>query len=118
MKEHSIYFKGIGTYDLNDGKVTYNIIMPKIDGVNFKFYTDQVERTSYQGKECLMIYTDNGVDDDNYGYTPEIIQISFTIKDVKSFDGKEIIILINHDANRSRPSGRKPGSVGLGIVRP
>ncbi len=124
MREHSFYFKGIGSYNPATGETSYHIIMPKIEGVNFKFHTDNLERISYQGKDCLMIYTNNGVDDENYGVTPEIVQIDFKINNIEEYQGKEINIIINHDADmeshRSRDprEGRKPGMLGLGTIRP
>jgi|SRR5690554_3728708 len=124
MREHPFYFKGIGNYNPTTGEASYHIIMPKIEGANFRFHTDNLERISYQDKDCLMIYTDNGIDDENYGMTPEIVPINFIIDNIQEYQGKEINIIIIHDANREsnisrtpRP-GRKPGMLGLGTIRP
>jgi predicted transport protein len=125
MTQQDIYFKGIGTYDTTTGKASYNVILPKLNGLAFNFDTNDVHIVIWNDKKCLMIYTQNGKDDDNYGTTPEVVQIEFTVPNVKEFGGGDITIIIKHDdekpstAQRSIPTnGGKPGTVGIGVIKP
>lgn len=125
MKENEIFFKGIGSYDVESGHATYNVVMPKLEGISFEFDTEDVRKVTWEGKHCLMIYTQNGRDDDNYGTTPEIVQIHFTVPNVEEFGGKDIIVLIKHDTERSTDASKnivvttgKPGRIGDGIIKP
>lgn len=126
MTEHSFYFKGIGSYDPETGAALYNVIVPKIEGLVFHFDTDDVRKIDWEGEESLMIFTSNGRDDDNYGTTPEVVQIRFTVPDVHAFGDKNITVIINHDADKQgysdrtlRPGVGKPKTIGLGtIMRP
>ena len=125
MIKHPFYFQGIGSYDSKTGKAIYNVITPKIPGLVFHFDTGDVRKIVWEGKECLMIFTSNGIDDDNYGTTPEIIQIQFTISNVADFQGKDITLIINHDADKqgytqkTTPSNMgKPRKIGVGTLHP
>lgn len=124
MTEQEIYFKGIGTYDANTGKAFYNIILPKLDELAFHFDTKDVHIVIWNNKKCLMIYTQNGKDDDNYGTLPEVVQIEFIVPNVKEFKG-DITVIIKHDdekpstEHRNIPTnGGKPGTIGSGVIRP
>lgn len=122
MKEHPFYFKGIGKYDPDTGETFYNVIIPKIEGLTFKFDTDNIRKITYWDEDYLMICTSNGKDDDSYSTTPEVIQIQFTIDHIQEYNDKPIKIIINHDADqdgRATPGvSRKPGVIGIGVVRP
>jgi hypothetical protein len=125
MTEQDIYFKGIGSYDTTTGKASYNVILPKLNGLAFNFDTNDIHIVIWNDKKCLMIYTQNGKDDDNYGTTPEVVQIEFTVPSVKEFEGGDIIIIIKHDdaklnaVQRSiTTNGGKPGTVGIGVIKP
>ncbi|MFA7445188.1 MAG: hypothetical protein WCY89_04525 [Flavobacteriaceae bacterium] len=124
MTKNPLYFRGIGSYDPETGTAVYNVIVPKIEGLTFHFHTDDVRKIDWEGEESLMIFTDNGRDDDNYGTTPEVVQIRFTVPDVHAFGGRDITVIINHDADKQGYSGRtlkpgvgKPKTIGLGTIR-
>lgn len=125
MTEHLFYFKGIGSYDPKTGNATYNVIVPKIDELTFHFDTKNIHIVIWNNKKCLMIYTQNGKDDDNYGTIPEVVQIEFTIPYLKEFEGGDIVVIVKHDdekpnaLQRNIPSnGGKPGTLGSGIIKP
>jgi hypothetical protein len=123
--EQEFYFKGIGRYNSTTGKATYYVILPKLEGLTFHFDTEDIRVVIYKDKKCLLIYTQNGKDNDNYGTTPEIVQIEFTVPNVQDFKGKEITVIIKHDdvkpseEQKSVPTnGGKPGTLGAGVIRP
>lgn len=125
MIKHLFYFQGIGSYDPKTGKAIYNVITPKIPGLVFHFDTEDVRKIIWEDKECLMIFTSNGKDDDKYGTTPEIIKIEFTIPDVEKFHSDIITLIINHDTDkqgytqRTVPSSTgKPRKIGIGSLVP
>src|SRR5690606_32452610 len=97
MTQQDIYFKGIGTYDTTTGKASYNVILAKLNGLAFNFDTNDVHIVIWNDKKCLMIYTQNGKHDDNYGTTPEVVQIEFTVPNVTACGGGDITTIIKSD---------------------